>query len=598
LNKATLIERIADLVRDKKVSGITDLRDESNREGIRIVVELKKGEEPELILNKLYKFTELQTTYGVIMLVLVNNIPRVLNLKEMLEEYIKHRFSVIIRRTKYDLDKAEKRAHILAGFRIALDHIDRIIAIIRGARDANAARTALVTEFAFSDAQAKAILDMRLQRLTGLEREKIENEYQQLVKYIAELKDILSHDDKIYAIMKEELQYLKEKYGDARRTLIQDEHLEITQEDLIKDENVIITLTNRGYVKRMELSKYKAQNRGGKGISSQNTIEDDFVETIESATTLDTLLIFSNQGRVFSLKVYEIPESSRQARGKLIANIIRLREDEKIRSVIRIREFEPGEEIIFVTKCGLVKMTSLSDFKNINNGGLKAIKLKDNDDIIYVGLIGDKEREQVLIATKSGYAIRFKCDENVRSTGRDTMGVKGINIRPGDEVVSALLIKEENTFVLTVTENGYGKRTRIDEYPLQARAGKGVINIKCSDKTGNVVAVLSVTGREQIMAISSNGVVIRVDVETISLFGRSTHGVRIQRLGEDEKLVSVTKVQSEDDEAGEEGEPNAGQMSIFDAESELRKGLTREKDDSGNADETVNDDEDDQGTVD
>jgi DNA gyrase subunit A len=598
LNKATLIERIADLVRDKRVSGVSDLRDESNREGIRIVIEVKKGEEPELILNKLYKYTELQSTYGVIMLALVNNIPRVLTLKEMLEEYIKHRFDVIVRRTKYDLDKAEKRAHILAGFRIALDHIDRIIAIIRGARDVNVARAALVNEFAFSEAQAKAILDMRLQRLTGLEREKIENEYQQLVAYITGLKDVLSHDDKIYGIMKDELNYLKDKYNDPRRTVIQDEHLEITQEDLIKDESVIITLTNRGYVKRMELSKYRAQRRGGKGVSSQNTVEDDYLESIESATTLDTLMIFTNQGRVFNLKVYEIPESSRQARGKLIANIIKLREDEKIRSVIVTRDFEPKAEIIFITKGGLVKMTSLADFRNINSSGLKAIKLKENDDIIYVGLIEDKAREQVLIATKLGYAIRFKCDENVRSTGRDTMGVRGINIREGDEVVSALLIKEENTFVLTVTEHGYGKRTRIDEYPLQARSGKGVINIKCSEKTGNVVTVLAVTGKEQIMAISSNGVVIRVGVETISLFGRSTQGVRIMRVTEDEKLVSVTIVRSEDDEDEEEQAQNTPQMSIFDAEAALKAEQPEKNEDDENGDETAFGDDDDQGTVD
>jgi len=380
--------------------------------------------------------------------------------------------------------------------------------------------------------------------------------------------------------------------------VIQDEHLEITQEDLIKDESVIITLTNRGYVKRMELSKYRAQRRGGKGVSSQNTVEDDYLESIESATTLDTLMIFTNQGRVFNLKVYEIPESSRQARGKLIANIIKLREDEKIRSVIVTRDFEPKAEIIFITKGGLVKMTSLADFRNINSSGLKAIKLKENDDIIYVGLIEDKAREQVLIATKLGYAIRFKCDENVRSTGRDTMGVRGINIREGDEVVSALLIKEENTFVLTVTEHGYGKRTRIDEYPLQARSGKGVINIKCSEKTGNVVTVLAVTGKEQIMAISSNGVVIRVGVETISLFGRSTQGVRVMRVTEDEKLVSVTIVRSEDDEDEEEQAQNTSQMSIFDAEAALKAEQPEKNEDDENDDETAFGDDDDQGTVD
>jgi DNA gyrase subunit A len=613
LNKATLIEKIADLVRERKISGISDLRDESNREGIRVVIEVKKGEEPELILNKLYKFTELQGTFGVIMLALVNNIPRILNLKEILEEYLKHRYSVIVRRIKFDLDKAERRCHLLSGFRLALDHIDKIIKIIRGSVDANIARTSLITEFAFSDVQAKAILDMRLQRLTGLEREKIEAEYQELMKLIAELKDILAHDEKVYSIMKEDLIYLKEKYGDARRTLIQDAHLEITQEDLIKDENVIITLTNKGYVKRMEVSKYKAQKRGGKGVSS-HIIEDDFVESIESASNLDTLMIFSNQGRVFNLKVYEIPESSKQARGKLIANIIKLREDEKIRSVIKIREFDPKAEIIFVTRDGLVKKTALTDFKNINTSGLKAIKLKEEDDIIYVGLIQDVEMEQLLIATKLGYSIRFKCDENVRSTGRDTMGVKGISIRSGDEVVSALLIKDENGCVLTVSAHGYGKRTKIDEYPLQSRSGKGVINLKCNEKTGNVVSVLSVEDNEEIIAISSNGVVMRTPVNEISLFGRATQGVRIMRIADEETLVSITKVQSEDDIVDEKLEEGASQTSNsgnkesgHDSNNEGSKKTTNtlfdnlENNDSDDADIDDSDDDyedDDGGTVD
>jgi DNA gyrase subunit A len=612
LNKATLIEKIADLVKDKRISGISDLRDESNREGVRVVIEVKKGEEPELILNKLYKYTELQGTFGVIMLALVNNIPKVLNLKEILEEYLKHRFIVIVRRIKFDLDKAEKRCHILAGFRLALDHIDKIISIIRGSADANKARASLITEFAFSDAQAKAILDMRLQRLTGLEREKIESEYQELMKYITELRNILANDERVYSIMKEDLIYLKEKYGDDRRTLIQDAHLEITQEDLIKDENVIITLTNKGYVKRMEVSKYKAQKRGGKGVSSQNPIEDDFVESIESASNLDTLMIFSNQGRVFNLKVYEIPESSKQARGKLIANIIKLRDDEKIRSVIKIREFDPKAEIIFVTRDGLVKKTALTDFKNINTSGLKAIKLKENDDIIYVGLIQDAEKEQLLIATKLGYSIRFKCDENVRSTGRDTMGVKGISIRYGDEVVSALLTKDEDACVLTVSEHGYGKRTKIDEYPLQSRSGKGVINLKCNDKTGNVVSVLSVEDKEEIMAISSNGVVMRTPINEISLFGRATQGVRIMRIDDEDTLVSITKVQSEDDLVDEKFED--GSTSSFDNKDSSRDSNNKEprkntvntlfdnleENDSDDAIDNLDDDyeEDDGGTVD
>ena len=556
LNKATLIERIADLVKDKRVTGITDLRDESDRHGIRVVIEVKKGEEPELILNKLYKYTELQNTFGIIMLALVNNAPRVLNLKEILHEYIKHRFEVVTRRTRFDLDKAEKRAHILQGYRIALDNIDRIIEIIRGSSDGNQARELLIEKYAFSDVQARAILDMKLQRLTGLERGKIDAEYAEIEKYIAELREILSDDSKIYEIIKEELLYLKEKYNDKRRTLIENERMEILPEDLIKDENVILTLTNKGYVKRMEVSKYKAQKRGGKGVASQNTIEDDFVESIESASNLDTLMIFTNQGRVFNIKVYEIPETSKQSRGKLMSNIIRTREDEKIRAVIKTRDFSKENEVVFVTKEGLIKKTNLDEFKNINNSGLKAIKLKEDDDIIYVGLIEKIDQEQVFIATKQGYSIRFNSD-NVRPTGRDTMGVKSITLRPGDSIVSALLIKDEEGSILTVTENGYGKRTRIDEYPLQARSGKGVINIRCNAKTGAVVSVLPVTEGEELMAITSSGIVIRMPLDTIALYGRATQGVIIMKVDGTEKVVSITRVQSEEEEIDEISESSS-----------------------------------------
>lgn len=549
LNKSTLIEKIADLVKEKKIIGISDLRDESDREGIRVVIELKKGEEPELVLNKLYKYTELQSTFGIIMLALVNNTPKVLNLKQIIEEYIKHRFEVITRRTKFNLDKAEKRAHILQGYRIALNNIDRIIELVRAATDGNQAREQLVEKYGFSDVQARAILDMKLQRLTGLERDKVEAEYQDIERYIAELRDILAHDSKIYDIMKTELQELRDKYDDERRTVIEKERKDIKPEDLIKDEAVILTFTNKGYVKRMELSKYKAQRRGGRGVASQNTVEDDFVENIESASNLDTLLIFTNQGRVHNIKVYEIPETSKQSRGRLIGNIIKLRDDEKIRAIIKTRDFSNENEVIFVTKEGLVKKTNLSEFKNINVSGLKAIKLKENDDIIYVGLIENIDKEELLIATQEGYSIRFNCDE-VRATGRDTMGVKGLTLREGDTVVSALLIKDiENSSILTITENGYGKRTRLDEYPLQSRTGKGVINLRCNPKTGPVVSVLSVINGEQLMAITSSGVVIRIAVEDIVLYGRATQGVIIMKVnGKDEKVVSITRVKSEDDE--------------------------------------------------
>lgn len=550
LNKAVLIEKIADLVKEKKINGISDLRDESDRDGIRVVIEVKKGEEPELILNKLYKFTELQNTFGIIMLALVNNAPKVLNLKEIIAEYLKHRFIVITRRTQFDLEKAEKRAHILQGYRIALENIDRIIEIIRGSADGNTARDVLIEKYGFSDVQSRAILDMKLQRLTGLEREKIDAEYIEIEKYILELKDILSHDSKIYDIIKKELIYLKEKYGDERKTVIENERMEILPEDLIKDESVILTLTNKGYVKRMEVSKYKAQKRGGKGVASQNTIEDDFVVSIDSATNLDTLMIFTNQGRVFNLKVYEIPESSKQSRGKLISNIIRIREDEKIRAVIKTRDFSPENEVVFVTKEGLIKKTNLNEFKNINNSGLKAIKLKPEDDIIYVGLIEEIDKEELLLATKLGQSIRFGSD-NVRATGRDTMGVKAITLKEGDSVVSAMLIKDKDGMILTMTENGYGKRTRINEYPLQARSGKGVINLRCNAKTGDVVSVLPAPDSEELMAITSSGIVIRMPMSSITIYGRATQGVIVMKVDNGEKVVSITKVKSEDDEIDE-----------------------------------------------
>lgn len=550
LNKSSLIEKIAELVKEKKITGISDLRDESDRDGIRVVIELKKGEEPELILNKLYKFTELQNTFGIIMLALVNNIPRVLNLKEILQEYLKHRVEVITRRTKFDLNKAERKAHLLRGFIIALDNIDRVIEIVRGSKDSNDAKAALVEKYGFTDEQSKAILEMRLQRLTGLEREKIDKEHSELNNSILSLNEILKDEEKVYSIIREELQELKVKYSDARRTAIETERLDIRAEDLIKDESVLVTITNKGYVKRIEVSKYKAQKRGGKGVSSQNTVEDDFVESMDVMSNLDTMLIFTNQGRVFSLKVYQIPESSKQARGKLITNLIKLREDEKVRGIIRIREFSPEHAIIFVTKGGVVKKTNLKEYRNVNVSGLKAIKLKEDDDIISVGIMENDSKAQVFMATKMGYSIRFPHAE-ARPLGRDTTGVRGIALRKNDSVVSALLIDEaKEETILTVTENGYGKRTRVNEYPLQSRAGKGVINIRCNEKTGSVVQVVPVLEDEELMAITSNGIIIRTPIAPISILGRATQGVKIMRIKEElgEKVVSIAKVNVEEED--------------------------------------------------
>ena len=550
LNKASLIEKIANLVKEKKIVGISDLRDESDRDGIRVVIELKKGEESELVLNSLYKYTELQTTFGIIMLALVNNVPRVLNLKEILDEYLKHRFEVITRRTKFNLNKAERRAHILKGFIIALENIDRVIEIVRGSADGNEARIALIDKYGFSEEQAKAILDMRLQRLTGLERDKIDREHEELKALIIELNKILADDDRVYEIIKDELNDIKNKYNDPRRTTIEKERLEIRPEDLIKDDSVLVTITNRGYVKRMELDKYKAQKRGGKGVSTQNTIEDDFVERMEVMSNLDTMMIFTDKGRVFHLKVYQIPESSKQARGRLIGNLIKLKEDEKVREIIKIREFSQDKELVFVTRDGMVKKTNLSEYKNINTAGLKAIKLRDGDDIIFVGILPVDSKEQIFLATKLGHSIRFSKDD-VRPTGRDTSGVKGISLRAKDKVISALLIDDAaNETILTITENGYGKRTRVDEYPLQSRSGKGVINIRCSDKNGEVVAVKPVKDEEELMVITSSGIVIRTSVNQISIIGRATQGVKIMRVNESEseKVVSIASFKEEEAE--------------------------------------------------
>ncbi len=550
VNKARLIEKIANLVKEKKVTGITDLRDESDRTGIRVVIETKRGEEPELILNKLYKYTELQNTFGIIMLALVDNVPKVLNLKEILDHYINHRFDVITRRTRFELEKAEKRSHILEGFRIALDNIGEIIKIIRGSKDANVAKETLKVDYSFSEAQARSILDMKLQRLTGLERDKIENEYTTLMELIKELNFILTNENKVYEIITDELEEVKEKYSDERRTQIEESRLDINIEDLIADEKVIVTLTNKGYVKRISQDKYKAQKRGGKGVSSQNTVEGDFVENMYAASNLDTMMIYTDSGKVYSLKVYEIPESSKQARGKLIENMINLGEDEKVRSIIKVRDFSEEHEVFFLTRNGIVKKTNLSQFKNINKSGLRAINLKDDDDLIFVGLVDTKESE-VFVATRLGYSIKFPQD-NVRSMGRSATGVKGITLRPEDEVVSGVIIEREDAKILTITENGYGKRTRISGYTSQSRGGKGVINIRVSARNGKVVDVKSVTDDEELLAITSNGVVIRTPVEDISLIGRATQGVKIMRVEDTEHVVSTIKVKRNMEELIEE----------------------------------------------
>lgn len=558
VNKARLIEKIAELVRQKKLTGISDLRDESDREGIRIVIELKKGEESELILNSLYKFTDLQNTFGIIMLALVNNAPRILNLKQILENYLVHRYNVVTRRVQFELNKAENRAHILEGFKIALDNIDEVIKIIRGSKDANEAREKLISSFGFSEIQAKAILDMRLQRLTGLERDKIEQEYRELMLLIEELRSILADDSKKFRIIKDEVIKLKEDFGDKRKTEIKDARIEIGIEDLIKDEDVVVTLTEKGYVKRMATDTYHSQRRGGVGVSATNTVEDDVIKDMYIARNLDTLLIFTTKGKVFSMKVYEIPEAGKQARGKLINNLIKLSEDEKVSTVIRVREFEKDKTLFFITKDGVVKKTELTLFANINKTGIRALTLREEDELKFVGLTSGSRKDEVFIATRNGISIRF-CEEDVRSMGRSAAGVKGITLRDGDYVVAAVIItlamKEENRnlSVMTITEEGYGKRTDLNEYKVQTRGGKGIINLKISEKTGKIVDVKIVDNTTEIMLITSEGTLIRTKVDTVSVIGRSTSGVRIMKVRNEEKVASTVKI-TENPEAEEEKE--------------------------------------------
>ena len=559
VNRAKLIERIAELVKEKKITGISDLRDESKTD-TRIVIELKKGEESELILNSLYKFTDLQTTFGIIMLALVNDVPRVLNLKQILVKYLEHRFDVIIRKTKYELNKANKRAHILEGFRKALDHIDEIIKIIRGSSDGNTARIALMEKFDFTDIQARSILDMRLQRLTGLEREKIENEYRELLILIKDLEDILANDSRVYEIIRNEVLELKEKYGDDRRTDIENDRLEIGIEDLIKNEDVIVTITKKGYIKRMSLDAYKAQKRGGQGVSSTTTVEDDVLKDIYTAKTLDKLMIFSDKGKVYSTKVYEIAESSKQARGKLIQNIIDLEENEKVSVIIRVDEKENDtRDLVFITKSGVIKKTKLEEFRSINKNGKKALTFKDDsDEVKFVGVTSGSGNDEIFIATKDGIAIRFS-EKDIRSMGRSAAGVRAIKLNEGDAVVSADIINSnddiEKLTVLTISSKGYGKRTSLEDYKTQSRGGKGLKNYKLVGENNFVVysAIIKENevenGEINLIAISSSGTVIRTIIKDLSVIGRSTQGVRIQKLKhKDEYLVSADRVISENKE--------------------------------------------------
>ncbi|WP_099360693.1 DNA gyrase subunit A [Fredinandcohnia onubensis] len=545
VNKAKLIEKIAELVRDKKIDGITDLRDESDRNGMRIVMEVRRDANANVLLNNLYKHTALQTTFGINMLALVNGHPRVLNLKQCLQYYLDHQVVVIKRRTAFELRKAEARAHILEGLRIALDHIDEIITLIRGSQNTDIAREGLMTRFNLSEKQAQAILDMRLQRLTGLERDKIEAEYQELVALIAELKAILADEEKVLEIIREELLEVKERFNDKRRTEILAGGLEmIEDEDLIPRENIIITLTNKGYIKRLPVSTYRSQKRGGRGIQGMGTNEDDFVEHLLSTSTHDTILFFTNKGKVYRLKGYEIPEFSRTAKGIPIINLLEIDKEEWINAIIPVSELVDDWFLFFTTRKGISKRTPLSSFANIRKGGLIAVGLHEGDELISVRLTdGSKD---IIIGTKDGMLIRFP-ESDVRSMGRTAAGVKGINLSEGDDVVG-MEILEENLDVLIVTEHGYGKRTPAGEYRIQSRGGKGLKTVNITEKNGKVIAVKAVTVENDLMLITAAGVLIRMSINDISQIGRTTQGVKLIRLDENEHVATVAVVEKEEEE--------------------------------------------------
>ncbi|MGM9986880.1 MAG: DNA gyrase subunit A [Bacillaceae bacterium] len=549
VNKARLIERIAELVRDKKIEGISDLRDESDRNGMRIVIEVRRDANANVLLNNLFKHTALQTSFGINMLALVNGEPKVLNLKECLHYYLEHQKEVITRRTQFDLDKAAARAHILEGLRIALDHIDAIISTIRSSRTTEIAREALMTNFNLSEKQAQAILDMRLQRLTGLEREKLEEEYQEIIALIKELRAILESEAKLLEIIREELLAVKERFDDGRRTEIVPGGAEVIEdEDLIPRQNIIITLTHNGYIKRLPVSTYRSQKRGGRGVQGMGTHDDDVVNHLVTTSTHDTILYFTNKGKVYRTKGYEIPEYSRTAKGLPIINLLEIDKDEWINAIIPVSEFKEDNYLFMITKEGITKRSPLTAFANIRTNGLIAIGLREDDEVISVRLTNGNE--EVIIGTAKGMLIRFN-ENDVRSMGRTATGVRAIRLRQDDYVIGAEICKE-NTDVLIVTKNGYGKRTPIEEYRIQSRGGTGLKTCNITEKNGDVVALECVTGEEDIMLITNSGIIIRTSIEGISTMGRNTQGVKLIRLDAEQEVSTVAKVEKEEETTEEE----------------------------------------------
>ena len=547
VNKARLIEKIAELVRDKKIDGITELSDQSSREGMRVCIELRRDANANVILNQLYKHTQLQDTFGVIMLALVNNEPKVMNLLDMLNYYLQHQEEVVTRRTKYELNKAEERAHILKGLLIALDHIDEVIQIIRSSANVQAAKEELMKRFDLSDAQSQAIVDMRLRALTGLEREKLENEYNELMKRIGELKAILADRKVLLGVIKEEILVIKEKYGDDRRTKIGYDAFDISMEDLIPRENVVITMTKLGYIKRMSEDTFKSQHRGGKGIKGMQTIDADYVEELFMTNTHHYIMFFTSTGRVYRIKGYEIPEAGRTARGTAIINLLQLQPEEKITAVIPIDEYRDGEYLFMATRKGLVKKTPLKEYANVRKTGLAAITLRDDDELIEVKYTDDKK--DIILATRYGQCIRFH-ETDVRPTGRTSMGVRGMNLTDHDEVIG-MQLDSQGSHLLIVSEKGMGKRTAMEEFSPQNRGGKGVKCYKITEKTGNVVGIKAVDEEDEIMIINTEGIVIRMKCSSISILGRITSGVKLINLQENDKVASIAKVRQGDEEEEE-----------------------------------------------
>ena len=565
VNKARLIEKIADLVKEKRIDGITYIGDESSREGMRINIELRKDVNANVILNQLYKHTQLQDTYGVIMLALVNNEPKVLNLLDMLKYYLLHQEDVVTRRTKYELNKAEERAHILQGLLIALDNIDEVIRIIRGSRSTQEAKQGLMERFALDDVQAQAIVDMRLRTLTGLEREKLEAEYKDLMEQIHYLKGILADEKKLLGVIKEEIQVISDKYGDERRTHIGYDEFDISMEDLIPEEDVVITMTNLGYIKRMTMDNFRSQNRGGKGIKGMQTISDDYIEDLMMTPTHNYLMFFTNTGKVYRLKAYEIPEASRTSRGTAIINLLSLQPGEKITAVIPIRDYNDGKYLFMATRNGLVKKTSIQEYANVKKTGLLAINLRENDELIEVKYTDN--HQDVFLITKFGMCIRFH-ETDVRATGRASMGVIGMNLTDQDEVV-AMQVHTQGEYLLVVSENGLGKLTKMEEFTAQNRGGKGVKCYKITEKTGNVVGAKAVNEDNEVMLITTEGIIIRIPCSGISVVGRIASGVKLMNVdSENVSIAGIAKVREQSNKDDEDAESEEEEQRVEDSASE------------------------------